>query len=209
MRLMPVMGGQSASEAAAALATLAAELRDEGTLISDHVAEPAERPILGPLAALGPRCASAPAQYAIVVESIREGYLLHYGRPRVLAGVDEDLALLAGDHLYALGLDRLARLGDLEAVRELADLISLCAQLFAEDGERDEGADSLWLASAMAIGNGGSSEHEAAKAAVRSGDPAASSLLRAAARAAAEAAGLTGELGEAAEAIESRLDGSA
>ena len=38
---------------------------------------------------------------------------------------DPDLALLLGDQLYALGLSRLAALGDLEAVAELADLISL------------------------------------------------------------------------------------
>ena len=63
-----------------------------------------------------------------MVEAVREGYLLHYGEPRMLAGHDPDLALLAGDYLYALGLERLAALGDPEAVRELSDLISLCAQ---------------------------------------------------------------------------------
>ena len=41
---------------------------------------------------------------------------------------DPDLALLLGDQLYALGLSRLAELGDLEAVAELADVISLLAQ---------------------------------------------------------------------------------
>ena len=46
-----------------------------------------------------------------------------------MVGADADLALLAGDYLYALGLERLAALGDLEAVRELSDLISLSAQL--------------------------------------------------------------------------------
>ena len=38
-----------------------------------------------------------------MVEAVREGYLLHYGEPRVLAGHDSDLAVLAGDYLYALG----------------------------------------------------------------------------------------------------------
>jgi hypothetical protein len=65
---------------------------------------------------------------AFVLEAVREGYELHYGEPRVFAGMDSDLALLAGDALYALGLSRLAELGDLPAVAELADLISLCAQ---------------------------------------------------------------------------------
>ena len=58
------------------------------------------------------RAAAAPGEYALVVEAVREGYLLHYGEPRLLAGHDADLALLAGDYLYALGLDRLAALGD-------------------------------------------------------------------------------------------------
>ena len=51
-----------------------------------------------------------------MVEAVREGYLLHYGEPRLLAGHDADLALLAGDYLYALGIERLAALGDPEAV---------------------------------------------------------------------------------------------
>ena len=54
-------------------------------------------------------------------------YLLHYGEPRAFVGMDADLRLLAGDALYAQGLARLAEPGDLEAVAELADLISLCA----------------------------------------------------------------------------------
>ena len=52
----------------------------------------------------------------------------------MVAGADRDLALLAGDYLYALGLERLAALGDLDAVRELSDLISLAAQV--HDGSR-------------------------------------------------------------------------
>ena len=42
-----------------------------------------------------------------VLDAVREGYLLHYGEPRVLAGHDDDLAVLAGDYLYALGIERL------------------------------------------------------------------------------------------------------
>ena len=54
-------------------------------------------------------------------------------------GMDDDLRLLAGDALYALGLTRLAETGDLEAVAELADLISLCAQAQAESRPRARG----------------------------------------------------------------------
>ena len=46
--------------------------------------------------------------------------------------MDEDLALLAGDSLYALGLARLAEAGDLDAVAKLADLITACAKAHAE-----------------------------------------------------------------------------
>ncbi len=52
-----------------------------------------------------------------MVEAVREGYLLHYGEPRLLAGHDADLALLAGDYLYALGIERLAALGDSDGGR--------------------------------------------------------------------------------------------
>jgi hypothetical protein len=89
---------------------------------------------------------------AFVIEAIREGYLLHYGEPRVFSGMDEDLRLLAGDSLFALGLERLAATGDLEAVVELSDLISLCAQAEAE-GRRD-GIPALWSASAERLAAG-------------------------------------------------------
>jgi hypothetical protein len=116
-----------------ALHVLAAQLRDENTPISPHVVEPREEPVFGTLVAAGPRAAAAPDEYALVVEAVREGYLLHYGEPRLLAGHDADLALLAGDYLYALGIERLAGLGDTHAVALLADLISKCAQLHSED----------------------------------------------------------------------------
>jgi hypothetical protein len=132
-----------------ALATLAAILREDGTPISPHVVETDERPVFGLLAALGPRAAAAPGEYALVVEAVREGYLLHYGEPRLLRGHDRDLALLAGDYLYALGIERLAALGDAEAVAALAELISRCAQLHAE-GRQDE-VPALWRATAASI----------------------------------------------------------
>lgn len=133
-----------------ALHALAARLREEDTPISVHVVEPASPPKLGVLAAAGPRAAAAPAEYALVVEAVREGYLLHYGEPRLLAGHDPDLALLAGDYLYALGLDRLATLGDTAAVGVLSDLISRCAQLHAEG--RAEDVPQLWQDAAREVG---------------------------------------------------------
>jgi len=135
---------------AGALRALAAQLREEGTPISPHVVEPTEKARLGEIAAAGPRAAAAPEEYAQVIEAVHEGYLLHYGQPRLLAGHDADLALLAGDYLYALGLERLAALGDAAAVGVLADLISRCAQLHAE-GE-GEAAAALWEPAAEQIG---------------------------------------------------------
>jgi hypothetical protein len=84
-----------------------------------------------------------------VLEAVYEGYLLHYGEPRLFAGMDPDLRLLAGDALYALGLARLAESGDLAAVAELSDLISRSAQAHAEG--RGEAAEALWDASARAL----------------------------------------------------------
>lgn len=134
---------------AAALRQLAALLREEGPPISPHVVDPPAPATLGLLAAGGPGAAAAPDQYALVIEAVHEGYLLHYGEPRLMVGHDRDLALLAGDFLYALGLDRLAALGDQRAVALLADLISRCAQLQAE-GE-PASIPGLWQAAAREI----------------------------------------------------------
>ena len=79
---------------------------------------------------------------AFVLEAVYEGFLLHYREPRAFAGMDPDLRLLAGDTLYALALELLAREGDLEAVAELGDLISLCARAEAES--RPELIEPLW-----------------------------------------------------------------
>ena len=84
-----------------------------------------------------------------VLEAVYEGYLMHYGTPRAFAGMDEDLRLLAGDALYALGLTRLAAAGDVAAVTEFSDLISLSAQAHASG--RGELAEGLWDASARAL----------------------------------------------------------
>jgi hypothetical protein len=92
---------------------------------------------------------AAPGERPFVLEAVYEGYLLHYGSSRAFTDMDEDLRLLAGDALYALGLSRLAQAGDLEAVAELADLISASAQAHAEG--RPDDAESLWAASAAAL----------------------------------------------------------
>lgn len=121
----------------------------------------------GGAAAAGPRARGNEDAYLLLVEAVREGYLLHYGEGRVLRPDDRDLALLAGDRLYALGLAHLAELGDIDSVAELADIISLGAQGQAEG--RREMAEAAWTAGAAAIGGGAGPHHEASKAAWRSG----------------------------------------
>jgi hypothetical protein len=107
-----------------ALSDLAQQLRSEATPVSPHVVDPS------------PEQAFAPeGDYAPVLEAVREGHQLHYSTSRLLKGHDENLALLAGDYLYALGIKKLAALGDSDAVLVLADLISASAQLHTEGRE--------------------------------------------------------------------------
>jgi hypothetical protein len=134
-------------------------------------------------AARGPRTHGRAAEYELLLEMILEGSLLHYGAPRVIATEDRDLALLLGDQLYALGLARLAEIGDLDSVSELADLISLLSQAQLQGDEAL--ARAIWEAGATAIGWGATPEHDAAKELARAGNSAAvSALLRSAAAAA-------------------------
>jgi hypothetical protein len=163
---------------------LFAALQSEGDSVSAALRKPApaaaDEQSPGPAqeAAAGPRATGREAEYELLLEMIYEGTRLHYGTPRVFAADDPDLRLLLGDRLYAGGLARLAELGDLEAVAELADLISLQAQ--AQAREDAELAAAVWVAGARAIGWGGSSAHEAAKALARSEDPRACGALLAA-----------------------------
>jgi hypothetical protein len=164
-----------------ALERLAAEVREDGGLLAATVAEPAGGEAShGTAAAAGPRAQARGGDYAVLIEAIYEGYLQHYGEGRVLRPADPDLALLAGDRLYALGLARLAELGDLEAVAELADVISLAAQAHAEGSP--ERAAAAWAAGAAAVGHGGTPEHAAAKLAARAGGEGAAGALGTAAR---------------------------
>jgi hypothetical protein len=185
------------------LAALSAVLRDGENVISPYVRDCDEEPALGALAASGPRARDAAAEYTLLVEAIREGYLLHYEAPRLIEGADGDLRLLAGDYLYALGLERLAARGDLDAVRELADLISLVAQVHAENGEGTptRRAGALWLAATVAVGAGSTREHERAKEELRRDEPDATELLLENAAQIARREGMNDALARAAESI--------
>jgi hypothetical protein len=136
--------------------SLVEALRAEGGTLSEVVAPPAAGNQFTPgppqLAASGPRVADRAGDYELLLEMIFEGSLLHYGAGRVVQTSDPDLALLLGDQLYALGLARLAAMGDLEAVDALATVISRLAQAHAEgDGASSE---EIWANGARVIGWG-------------------------------------------------------
>ena len=123
--------------------TIAQEAADESQLWAEALKpEPEREPVFSRL---------GEERYAVGLETIYEGYLLHYGRPRLFAPADADTALLLGDYLYAHGLVRIAATGSVGAVYDLAELISLCAQARA-DGRPGE-ADA-WAATAALLGRG-------------------------------------------------------
>jgi hypothetical protein len=161
-------------------------LAEEGGLIGSLVADsaavivrsgrPLPRPSPAQLAASGPRADGRNSDYELLVEAIYEGYLLHYHAARVVRSAEDDLGLLTGDRLYALGLARLVQLGDIQAVAELADVITLTALAQADDNP--DLADAVWMAGARAVGWGASPQHERAKALVRAGSPDALAAMR-------------------------------
>jgi len=127
---------------------IAADAAAESPLWGDALLPPAERrhePVFSPL---------APPALALGLETIYEGYLVHYGRSRLFAQDDADTSLLLGDYLYAQGLVRVAETGNVSAVADLAELISLCAQARA-DGRDGDGDGAAWAATASLIATGG------------------------------------------------------
>ena len=166
-----------------ALTRLAALLREEGGLLATlvdgdgsgaHGGEDGERP--GAIVARGPRAEGRSEEYELLVEAIYEGYLLHYGLPRVVRSPEPDLRVLAGDQLYAIGLARLVKLGDAAAVAELADTITLAA--LAQSAGEQALARSVWSAGARAVGWGCSEAHRQAKELVFAGAPEAVEAMR-------------------------------
>lgn len=167
------------------LARLCSLLREEGGLIAslvdgddgvDGAMPQADGESPASVAARGPRAQGARAEYELLVEAIYEGYLLHYGSPRVVRTPEADLRVLAGDRLYAIGLARLVELGDTLAVAELADTITLSA--LAQGAGDVELADAVWTAGARAVGWGASEQHLRAKELVAAGSAGAIEAMR-------------------------------
>jgi hypothetical protein len=126
--------------------TIALEAERESPLWAAALREEAEReqiPVFSPLAG---------ERLALGIESIYEGYLLHYGRPRLFSPADRDAAILLGDYLYAHGLVRITALGDVDAVERLAELLSRCAHLRAQ---AEAGDGEAWAATVGSLDDGG------------------------------------------------------
>lgn len=175
-----------------ALADLAAELRADGGLIADATVDPgaaADRS-LGDAVRRLPRGAVVGDALPLAIEATREAELLHHApeAARVVRTDDRDLALLAGDRLYALGLARLAEGGWTDEVAILADVVALVARLHADaawaigpatpglpaggTGPVDVAAartDALWNCAVAALGRGIDSSAAAVLRGVRDG----------------------------------------
>jgi hypothetical protein len=152
------------------MATLVDPARGAGAAKPENATSPAQ------VAAAGPRTSAKRDEYELLVEAIYEGYLLHYGSPRVVQAREADLRLLAGDRLYAIGLARLVALGDTATVAELADTITLSS--LAQGAGEPALADAVWAAGARAVGWGSSDAHRRAKDLVYAGGPGAIEAMR-------------------------------
>lgn len=191
-------------DASDALSAIAAAIRSEGGLLAEVVEDPganADRSLEAAVAAT-PRAAVVGPDLALAAEATREAELLHHApeRARVLRTDDRDLALLAGDRLYALGLERLAAGGWTAEVATLADIVALVARSHADPaweigpatpgttaggtGAPDDAAErtrALWDAAAQALGGGAEHPATALLRSARSGAvPDSAALLQAA-----------------------------
>jgi hypothetical protein len=90
-------------------------------------------------------------RYALGIETIYEGYLLHYGQPRLFAPPTRTRRSCSGTTSTLTGSCGSPTQGTVEAVADLAALISICAQLRA-DGLPGDG--EVWAATAATLGGG-------------------------------------------------------
>ncbi|MGE4425118.1 MAG: hypothetical protein AB7G37_01545 [Solirubrobacteraceae bacterium] len=170
-----------------ALVQLADALPAEGGLLGEVAIDPtadADGTIAAAIA-IGPRAADIGRDLALAAEATREAELLHHApeHARVVRTDDRDLALLVGDRLLALGLQRLAAGGWVAEIAILADVVAMVATLHAGDawsqtdrtagtGHPDEARDrtrTLWAVAALALGHGTGSPAAVLLAEIRRG----------------------------------------
>jgi hypothetical protein len=126
--------------------TIAREATRESDLWGSALLASADREPVAVFSAL------ADPRFALGLETIYEGYLLHYGRPRLFRPPDRDTSILLGDYLYAHGLVRIAEHGEVAVVADLAELLSVCAQLRAQAPGRPVPDGVVWAATVALLG---------------------------------------------------------
>jgi hypothetical protein len=124
-----------------------AALADDDPLLAETLISPEEVPTGGPTDELQDDIDS---RLRLGVEAIREGHLLHWGEGRLVRTIDPDLALLAGDRLYALGLESVAATCDRSAIASLSNLIKASAEAMATASA--DVSEAEWSASCKRIG---------------------------------------------------------
>src|SRR5688500_19684385 len=98
--------------------TIEAEARRESPLWGDAIrSEPEPESVFSTL---------ADDRYALGLETIYEGYLVHYGTSRLFVAQDPDDALLLGDYQCAIGHVRIDALGGGADMRAHVALIPNC-----------------------------------------------------------------------------------
>ncbi len=123
---------------------IALEAAEESRLWADALRASDERELVATFSPLGEE------RFALGIETIYEGYLVHYGRPRLFQPEDGNTEILLGDYLYAHGLKRIESVGSVAAVDDLAELIAMCAYLRAE---QVAGEGAAWAATAAHLGS--------------------------------------------------------
>lgn len=87
------------------------------------------------------------------IEYTCEGYLLHHGRSRLLEPMPGELALLAGDYMYARSLNHLTGRGDLAGIRLLSRLIGFCSLVHCE-GLAPGLVNAAWAVTTLKLARG-------------------------------------------------------